>query len=189
MEISARMVVEAHERVAIGWCQGAVAQDEDGRAVGPRSSQARRWSMLGALLAGWDGGPVEDLGQAVSSLYPATEQSPIEVWNDRPERTQKEVLSAFEQAIESLERGQEETHSGNGDLSTYWLSTCEGFRVDSNDGRVGVVEEVRFSSRKQPEALAIRTGLFRIRLRIVPVEEVERVLPRRKRVLLRTATG
>ena len=56
----------------------------------------------------------------------------------------------------------------------YWLRRCEGFRVDSKDGRVGIVEEVRLSSSKQPEALAVRTGLFRLRLRIVPVHEVER---------------
>jgi hypothetical protein len=102
-------MAEARERVATGWCQGAVAQDEDGRAVGPGSSDARRWSMLGALLASWDGGPVEELGQAVTSLHRSTEQSPLEVWNDRPGRTQTDVVAAFERAIESLMRGEEKT--------------------------------------------------------------------------------
>lgn len=50
------------------------------------------------------------------------------------------------------------------DGQAYWLRTCEGFRVDSKDGRIGVVEEIRFSSEKQPEALGVRTGLFRTRL-------------------------
>jgi hypothetical protein len=54
---------------------------------------------------------------------------------------------------------------------------------------VGIVEEVRLSAGKQPEALAVRTGMFRTRLEIVPVSRVERVIPRRKRVLLRPLTS
>ena len=65
--------------------------------------------MLGAVLASWDGGPVEELGQAVTSLHTSTDQAPLEVWNDRPERTQKEVVTAFERAIHSLARREEET--------------------------------------------------------------------------------
>ena len=38
-------------------------------------------------------------------------------------------------------------------------------------------------------ALAVRTGLFRLRLEILPVSDVERVIPRQKRVLLRSAAG
>ena len=60
--------------------------------------------------------------------------------------------------------GRKAAPSADGDLSGYWLSTCEGFRVESNDGRVGIVEEIRFSPNGQPEALAVRTGLFRTRL-------------------------
>jgi hypothetical protein len=187
--MSSTMMAEARERVATGWCQGAVAQDKEGRAVGPGSSDARRWSMLGALLASWDGGPVEELGQAVTSLHRSTEQSPLEVWNDRPGRTQADVVAAFERAIESLVSGEERTTRAGEDLSAYWLRTCEGFRVDSKNGRVGIVEEVRLSAGKQPEALAVRTGMFRIRLEIVPVSRVERVIPRRKRVLLRPLTS
>jgi hypothetical protein len=184
-----RMMVEARERVTIGWCQGAVAQDEDGFAVDPGSSDARRWSMLGALLASWNGGPVADLGQAVTSLHAATERSPLEVWNDRPGRTQTDVVSAFERAINALARGGGEAIRAGEDMSVYWLRTCEGFRVDSDNGRVGIVEEVRLSPGKRPQALAVRTGLFRTRVEVVPVSDVERVIPRKKRVLLRTASS
>jgi hypothetical protein len=184
---SRMMMVEALDRIAAGWCQGAMSQDEEGRAVDPGSSDARRWSMLGALLASWDGGPVEELGQAVTSLHTSTEQSPLEVWNDRPGRTQMDVVAAFERAIESLARSEEDTTRSGEDLYAYWLRTCEGFRVDSTNGRVGIVEEVRISSDKRPEALAVRTGLFRTRLEIVPVGDIESVIPRRKRVLLRPA--
>jgi hypothetical protein len=182
------MIAAARERVVDGWCQGAFAQDTDGRAVGPGSYDARRWSMLGALLASWDGGP-DELGRAVTSLHAATEQSPLEVWNDRRGRTQMDVVAAFDRAIESLATRNEEATRDAEDLSAYWLRTCEGFRVDSKDGRLGLVEEVRVSADKEPEALAVRTGLFRLRLELVPVSDVERVVPRRKRVLLRPAAG
>jgi hypothetical protein len=188
-EMSSRMMVEARERVTVGWCQGTVAQDEDGRAVAPESSDARRWSILGALLASWNGGPVGDLRQAVTSLLAATERLPLEVWNDRPGRTQTEVVSAFERAIDALARGGEEAIRADEDMSAYWLRTCQGFRVDSDNGRIGVVEEVRFSPGKKPQALAVRTGLFRTRVEIVPVSDVERVIPRKKRVLLRAAAS
>jgi hypothetical protein len=177
----------ARERIADGWCQGAFAQDNDGRAVRPGSYEARRWSMLGALLATWDGGTCDELGHAVTSLHASTEHSPLEVWNDRRGRTQLDVVAAFDRAIESLAtRNEEATHAAD-DPSAYWLRTCEGFRVDSRNGRVGVVEEVRISADKEPEALVVRTGLFRLRLEIVPTSDVERVVPRRKRVLLRAA--
>jgi hypothetical protein len=188
-ELPPRLMAEARERVATGWCQGAVAEDEHGRAVGPASSDARRWSVLGAVLASWDGGPVAELGQAVASLRASTEESPLEVWNDRPERTQRDVIAAFERAIESLVRDEEQAAAAGEDLSAYWLRTCEGFQVDSEDGRLGIVEEVRLSPGRQPAALAVRTGLFRLRLETVPVSDVERVIPRQKRVLLRPAPG
>src|SRR5687767_6035833 len=123
--MSSRMMVEARERVTVGWCQGTVAQDEDGRAVAPESSDARRWSILGALLASWNGGPVGDLRQAVTSLLAATERLPLEVWNDRPERTQTDVVSAFERAIDTLARGGEEAIRADEDMTAYWLRTCE----------------------------------------------------------------
>ena len=41
----------------------------------------------------------------------------------------------------------------------YRLCRCEGFRVDSPGGRVGIVEEVHFRSRiDRPDVLVVRTG-------------------------------
>ena len=100
-----------------------------------------------------------------------------------------ERASALEPATDSLDQGEAKPPSVDGDSAAYWLSTCEGFRVDSKDGRVGIVEEVRFSSTDRPEALAVRTGLFRLRLAIVPVDEVERVSPQAKRILLGPPTS
>jgi hypothetical protein len=68
---------------------------------------------------------------------------------------------------------------------SYWLGRCEGFRVESSDGRVGVVAEVLFSSRiDRPDALVLRAGLFGRRTLVVPVDEIAEISPREKRVTL-----
>ena len=67
--------------------------------------------------------------------------------------------------------------------SGYLLAYCEGFTVDSPDGRLGVVEAV-LPGPERPHALAVRTGLFTTRLLLVPLDEVEQVLPDEQRVVL-----
>ena len=68
----------------------------------------------------------------------------------------------------------------------YWLHRCEGFRVDSPRGRLGIVVELRFrSSAECPDSFAIRTGWLRRRLIVVPIEQVDEILPRERRVMLR----
>lgn len=188
VRMPARMITEARERVLGGWCQGAVARDASGRAVAAWSSHACQWSLLGSLLASRNGGRLSELADAVGSLHSSIGESALEVWNDRPWRTQQEVVAAFDRAMDTTAGGEEESPSADGDLSAYWLSTCEGFAVDSNDGRVGIVEEVRLSPSREPLALAVRTGLFRLRLLVVSVEDVQEVVPRKKRVVLRPAT-
>lgn len=69
----------------------------------------------------------------------------------------------------------------------YWLCRSEGFRVDSPDGRFGLVEAVMFRLRPdEPDALIVRAGVLGRRLVIVPIEDVEDVVPRRQRIVLRT---
>jgi hypothetical protein len=103
--LSACIVAEACGRVLTGWCQGDIAQDEDGDAVDALSSDARRWSTLGALLASWGGGAIDDLRSALAAVHASIEQAPLEVWNDRPGRTHDDVVAAFERAITSLTAG------------------------------------------------------------------------------------
>src|SRR5439155_12153506 len=68
----------------------------------------------------------------------------------------------------------------------YWLHRSEGFRVDSPDGRVGFVAELRFgTSMARPDALAVRAGLFGRLLLIVLVEQVAELLPQERRIVLR----
>jgi hypothetical protein len=68
----------------------------------------------------------------------------------------------------------------------YWLRRCEGFRADSPQGRVGFVEELRHSSSvEEPDAIAVRAGLFSSLFLIVPTGEVEEIVPEQERMLLR----
>ena len=67
----------------------------------------------------------------------------------------------------------------------YWLCRSEGFRVDSPEGRLGLVEAVMFRVRPdEPDALIVRAGVLGRRLVIVPIEDVADVLPRKERIVL-----
>jgi hypothetical protein len=72
----------------------------------------------------------------------------------------------------------------------YWLCRCEGFRVDAPNGRLGLVEAVRFGTRlDRPDELLVRRGLFGNHTLVVPVSEVEEVVPRQQRLVLRCERG
>src|ERR671931_1216907 len=67
----------------------------------------------------------------------------------------------------------------------YWLCRCEGFRVDSPTGRLGLVEAVRFGSRlDRPDELLIRGGILGTRLLVVSVSDVQAVMPRQERLVV-----
>jgi hypothetical protein len=67
----------------------------------------------------------------------------------------------------------------------YWLRRCEGFRVDSPQGRVGFVAEVRYATRcDRPDVIAVRAGLLGRLLLILPVGEVAGILPGEELVVL-----
>ena len=70
----------------------------------------------------------------------------------------------------------------------YWLSRCEGFRVFASDGkRLGIVDTPIFDSQAdRPDLLLVRTGFFGRRLVTVSTEEVETVVPREKKLVLRS---
>jgi hypothetical protein len=72
------------------------------------------------------------------------------------------------------------------DLGTdYWLGRCEGFEVDTPEGRLGIVEWLVFGSRlDRPDAVAVRTGHVLHGSVLIPVDDVERVLPEEGRIIL-----
>lgn len=67
----------------------------------------------------------------------------------------------------------------------YWLGHCEGFRVDSPEGRVGIVEAI-MGPQEEPTALAVRGGLFTLRTVYVPVDDVVSIDPPARRIVLRS---
>ncbi len=69
----------------------------------------------------------------------------------------------------------------------YWLSRCEGFRVFASDGkRLGIVDTPIFDSQaERPDLLLVRAGFFGRRLVTISIDEVEAVLPREKKIVLR----
>ena len=67
----------------------------------------------------------------------------------------------------------------------YWLSHCEGYRVDGVEGRIGFVDAVRVL--RGAAVLAVRAGRLGRRILLVPAEEVAFIVPRAERIWLQTA--
>lgn len=65
----------------------------------------------------------------------------------------------------------------------YWLAHCEGYRVDTADGRLGFVEELRGG---RVPMLVIRAGRLGRRLLLVPTDEVDFIVPRAQRIWLKS---
>jgi hypothetical protein len=72
------------------------------------------------------------------------------------------------------------------DERTYWLRNCQGFRVEQGGKKLGVVDDVLFGRHSEPATLLVRTGLFRLGLHAISVDEVETIDPRGLRVSLRS---
>ena len=69
--------------------------------------------------------------------------------------------------------------SAQGEQAAYWLRRCQGFRVESQGRRVGIVEDVLYGAEHdRPSALLVRTGTFKRRLEAISVDDVEAILPR-----------
>lgn len=67
----------------------------------------------------------------------------------------------------------------------YWLHRCEGFRVESTHGLIGIVRGLRFQGSIEPEHLEVRTGFLGRRQLLIPVERVEEILPEQRLITLR----
>jgi hypothetical protein len=106
-ELAEQMLTAAYEFVRSGWCQGAAALDECGRAIEPASAFARKWSALGALERAWRRAPeppeltLEAFESAKLALTAAVNDVP-QAWNDSPDRHESQVLSALAEAISLL---------------------------------------------------------------------------------------
>ena len=70
----------------------------------------------------------------------------------------------------------------------YWLEHCDGFRVDGSHGRIGVVEEVQHAAGGD-SLLVIRTGILGLKVVTISTREVFEIVPRARRLWLRTPEG
>jgi hypothetical protein len=125
-----RMLVDAYELILSGWCQGAAAQDAEGRSIEPSSAFARRWSAPGALERVWrrasdDHNLTLDAYERASLALSAAVRDIPQRWNDAAGRRLDEVLDGLAQAVGMLRPGGcsplevvdefiEETHRGDG---------------------------------------------------------------------------
>ena len=67
------------------------------------------------------------------------------------------------------------------------LSDCGGYRVEMRDGSIGSVAAVLPRvGRKEPGVLVVHSGPLSCRLSAVPVDEVETVDLKHRRIVLRT---
>jgi hypothetical protein len=69
----------------------------------------------------------------------------------------------------------------------YWLSRCQGFRVETGDGRrLGSVVDLQYRSNVgQPDRLVVRRHWIGRRVEIVSVSSVAAILPGEERIVLR----
>jgi hypothetical protein len=79
-------------------------------------------------------------------------------------------------------------NAASADQRTYWLRNCQGFRVDQGGKKLGVVDDVLFGQHSEPATLLVRTGLFRLGLRAIPVDEIDTIDPRALRITLLDAS-
>src|SRR4051812_18271797 len=100
---------EARELIGCGWCQGVEARDREGHRGEAWDARAHAWSLPGALLAvaersGVDSRFLAQVGLSALALAIVGRVGELQEWNDAPERTVAEVLSAYEAACAMLPR-------------------------------------------------------------------------------------
>ena len=80
----------------------------------------------------------------------------------------------------------DEPVAAQGEQAAYWLRRCQGFRVDSEGRRLGIVEDVLYGAEHdRPSALLVRTGIFKRKLEAISLDDVEAIYPRAQRLSLR----
>ena len=69
------------------------------------------------------------------------------------------------------------------------VSSCVGYLVDSPDGRIGMVRDIRYQRRRrtQPTALVVGAGQNGARLLVIPISQLAGVSTSDRRVVLRAS--
>lgn len=100
------LLTHARNLISASWTQHTEARGADGRPVDPWDSQAIEWSLLGALVAGYEHmlrsqgqrAALEALAGACIVLASVVECDSLPGWNDLPGRTQADVLAVLDEA-------------------------------------------------------------------------------------------
>ena len=80
----------------------------------------------------------------------------------------------------------DELSPAQGEQAAYWLRRCQGFRVDSERRRIGIVEDVLYGAEHdRPSALLVRGGIFKRRLEAISLDDVEAIYRRAHRISVR----
>lgn len=81
--------------IAKGWCQGTSAKNASGEACNAIAKTATSWCLIGALQAAY---PTrnEAFEKAVDKLIKKLDTTALAKWNDKPKRTQAEVLQLLQ---------------------------------------------------------------------------------------------
>jgi len=90
-----------------GWTRGRDARDARGREVDIKSRAARAFCVGGACVRATSGMCDElllgDVFEAMRAVIGVRGEHAISDWNDKPRRTQKQVVAAFDKAIARME--------------------------------------------------------------------------------------
>lgn len=101
----------AIETVKMGWMQGDLAENATGDPVDPLSPSAVRWCIVGALtrVEGEEITFRKDTPglRAIQALESLLEDEILSNWNDEDDRTQEDVLSVLNLALERVRNNAE----------------------------------------------------------------------------------
>lgn len=107
MTTTREILVKARDYIERGWSQGHYARTAAGRQTDEDDALAASWCPLGAIMmAAPDSVRLrDDAGDALCVAIGAEGKSgsTIPEWNDAAERTQADVLAAFDRAIANCE--------------------------------------------------------------------------------------
>jgi hypothetical protein len=100
------LLAHARTLISASWTQHTEARAADGRPVEPWDSSAVEWSLLGALVAGYEHmlrsegqrAALEAVVSACVVLASVVDSDSLPGWNDVPGRTQADVLAALDEA-------------------------------------------------------------------------------------------
>lgn len=116
-----QILKEAKKLIEKGWCQDQFWRDADGYGCGEK--EAESCCLIGAIEKAADGlaatqasgsitaTHVDMLCRSAISAVARVTSSKVTRWNDAPDRTKKQVLSALDRAMLNLEK--ETTNESN----------------------------------------------------------------------------